>query len=85
MNWYIGDPILNSKANHEGKKRKMNGRLRAHSFISEPLGICFRGPSSAKKTIPLHRTLSARPGRRPVGTKRIRQWNFVVKYALLGQ
>lgn len=39
-------------------------------------------PSSPKQTIPLH-LLSARAGWRPVGTKRIRQGDFLVTHLSL--
>ena len=69
------------------RHRKKNGHLRARSCIHDPLGIHIqvcRVSSSPKQTISLH-FLSARAGRRPVGTKRIRQRNFFIKKPLLGQ
>lgn len=50
--------------------------------VSMSMSRSAGAPSSPKQTIPLH-LLSARAGWRPVGTKRIRQGDFLVTHLSL--
>lgn len=51
-------------------------------ILSVSMSRSAGAPSSPKQTIPLH-LLSARAGWRPVGTKRIRQGDFLVTHLSL--